>query len=146
MASSASEKTVTIPFRVASLVVIFAFILFSSFTFALPARAQDDTMRHTLKSTVYGGVIGGLIGTAVLLVSDNPEDKLSYIPTGVGVGLLLGAAYGLATGGIYYSAAVEAGPEGVDFHVPRVSRIAFYDENTASIEVINKMDLLKVRF
>ncbi|MFQ5464533.1 MAG: hypothetical protein ACE5EI_01260 [Thermodesulfobacteriota bacterium] len=146
MARKIAENPRTIHVRATSFVVAFAFVIFSFLAAAPPSHAQDETLGYTLKSTVYGGIIGGLVGTAVLLVSDRPEDKLSYIPTGVGVGLLLGAAYGLATGGTFRYAAVEAGRGGVAFHFPEVERIALYDENTAETEVISKADLLKVRF
>ncbi|MBI5902442.1 MAG: hypothetical protein HZB84_03030, partial [Deltaproteobacteria bacterium] len=59
----------------------------------LPAAARaEDTMQRTLRDSIYGGVIGALAGTAVLLLTKNPGDHLGFIPTGAGVGILVGAA------------------------------------------------------
>ncbi len=77
------KKTVTI------LLLVF-------FLFSLPAGAQD-VMEKTLHDSIYGGIIGALIGTAVMALSDEPEDNLDYIPTGAAVGVLFGAAYGLGS-------------------------------------------------
>lgn len=135
-----------LPRKLTSALVILAFFLFSTFAFNTPSYAGDDTMEHTLRSTIYGGIIGGLLGTAVMLVSDNPDNNLSYIPTGAGIGLLLGAAYGLASSGIIYSSAIETDGDTLAFHLPEVQRLEFYDENTQEEEVINKIDIFRVRF
>lgn len=133
--------------KVLTVLLVFSFFTFISATTAVTeARAEGDTMEHTLRSTIYGGIIGGLIGTAVLLVTDNPEDNLSYIPTGAGVGLLLGAAYGLASSGVVYTSAIEASEGELAFQIPEVQRQKLFDENTQSEEFISKIDVFKLRF
>ncbi len=131
--------------RAASVLLVITFFMFA----VLPsgARAQDEPLQHTLRSTLYGGVLGGLLGTAVLFLSDNQSDNLGYIPTGIGVGMLLGAAYGVATSGYFYTSAVEVDENGyTTLHLPKVDRIKVYDEVTQSTEVISKVDVFKYRF
>ena len=73
--------------KIAVLVMLFTFLTGS-------VASAEDAMDRTLKGSLYGGLIGGLIGTAVMLLTDNPDDHLEYIPTGAAVGILVGAAYG----------------------------------------------------
>lgn len=130
--------------RVVSVLVVLTFFLFA--VVPAGARAQDEPMQHTLRSTLYGGVIGGLLGTAFLFLSDNQSDNLSYIPTGIGVGMLVGAAYGVATSGYFYTSAIEVKDGYTEFHLPKVDRVRLYDENTQETETISKVDILKYRF
>lgn len=116
--------------------------------FILPARAfADETMEHTVKSALYGGVIGGLVGGAVVLLTDNPGDHLSFIPSGAAVGLLLGTAYGLATSDAVRGRAfgeIENGE--FSLRVPAIKSSETFDKKTNTFEVIGAIDLLKVRF
>ena len=73
---------------------------------SLPAVARaEDPMQKTLRDSAYGGLIGALTGTAVLLLTKNPSDHLGFIPTGAAVGVLAGAAYGIASSGAAGAAA-----------------------------------------
>lgn len=123
----------------ATLLVFLTVVLFSSSAIA------DDTMEVTLKDSIYGGVIGALIGAAVVLVSDKPEDHLSYIPTGAGVGILVGAAYGLATSGLVQSVG-EVKDGQFALGLPTIKTIKIFDENANDTEVINQVDLFKLNF
>ncbi|MBI5827611.1 MAG: hypothetical protein HZB22_07790 [Deltaproteobacteria bacterium] len=109
----------------------------------LPAAARaEDTMQRTLRDSIYGGVIGALAGTAVLLLTKNPGDHLGFIPTGAGVGILVGAAYGVASSGVVEAAAeVENGK--VAFKAPTINRVEVYDKNANNLEVINIVQLLR---
>jgi drug/metabolite transporter (DMT)-like permease len=115
-------------------------------TFFVSTRAfADETMSYTLRSTLYGGAIGALLGTAVMLLTDNPEDNLSYIPTGAGIGLLAGAAYGLASSGVVQSISeVEGGK--LTLKMPTVKRTVHFDKNVAEKEVMSSVDLFKFKF
>jgi drug/metabolite transporter (DMT)-like permease len=130
--------------RVISALLVITFLFFT----VLPsgAHAQDEPMQHTLRSTLYGGILGGLLGTAVLFLSDNQSDHLSYIPTGVGVGMLLGATYGVVTSGVMYRSAVEVDDGVAILNLPKVDRVRIFDENTQVTDVISKVDLFKYRF
>jgi hypothetical protein len=98
-----------------------------------------------LKNSIYGGILGGLLGSAVLLLSDEPDDNLSYIPTGIGVGVLLGATYGIATSGV-----VEGIGELEDgrftFNMPTLKRVEIFDENVNGRELINIVDVFRFKF
>jgi hypothetical protein len=119
--------------------LLLVFFVFTSRSFA------DDTMQYTLKNSLYGGILGGLIGSAVLLLSDEPDDNLSYIPTGVGVGVLLGAAYGIATSGVVESIGeVEDGR--FTLNMPTLKRVEIFDENMNGKELINSIDLFRFKF
>jgi hypothetical protein len=125
--------------KVSTISLLLVFFVFTSRSFA------DDTMQYTLKNSLYGGILGGLIGSAVLLLSDEPDDNLSYIPTGVGVGVLLGAAYGLATSGVVESIGeIEDGR--FTFNMPTLKRVEIFDENANDRELINSIDLLRFKF
>lgn len=119
----------------------------SVFAFSTQAKAADDAMSNTLTDALYGGAIGALVGTAVLLLTDNPGDHVDYIFTGAGIGILGGVAYGLATSGVVQRAATEYDvEEGITFAMPTIKRVEVYDEFLSKKEVINSVDLLKIRF
>ncbi|MEK7679482.1 MAG: hypothetical protein AAB356_04755 [Deltaproteobacteria bacterium] len=113
----------------------------------LPARRAiaDETMNILLKDTAYGGIIGALVGSAFVLLADKPGDHMDYIPRGAGVGLLAGAAYGIATSGLIQSAA-EINGNKVAFHVPSLKMTERYDRNANAKEFIESIDLLSYRY
>lgn len=126
-------------------VVLLAALFFAST--ASVARAEDDTMQVVLKDSLYGGVIGALIGTAIVLVTDDPEDNLEYIPTGAGIGIIAGAAYGIASTGVVQSISeVDATSGEFALNMPTFKKTVVYNENTHQTEVINSMDLFKLKF
>lgn len=109
------------------------------------ALAAESSLEGTFKDTVYGGIIGALVGSAFVLLSDHPSDHLEYIPTGAAVGLLAGAVYGLATSTTVRSfGEVENGK--FTLNVPTIKQSASYDRNTFRREVIDSVDLFKVKF
>lgn len=125
--------------KVSIISLLLVFFVFTSRSFA------DDTLEYTLKNALYGGILGGLIGSAVLLLSDEPDDNLSYIPTGIGVGVLLGAAYGLATSGVIESMGeIEDGR--FTLKMPTLKRTEIFDENVNGREFINSIDVLRFKF
>ena len=122
--------------------VITLLLLFAVFTSRSHA---DETMRYTLNNALYGGVLGGLVGAAVLLLTDEPDDHLDYILTGAGVGVLMGAAYGIATSGVIESLAkVEDGR--LTFRMPTVKRFEVFDDYSNKREMVNSIDVLSFRF
>ncbi|MDO8427212.1 MAG: hypothetical protein Q7T24_06845 [Deltaproteobacteria bacterium] len=125
-----------------------AVFLAFTFFFALSARAvmAEDSMQRTLNDSLYGGLIGALLGTAVLLLTENPDDHLSYIPTGAGIGILVGAAYGLATSGVVERAGAEVEDGRVTFNMPTVKKEKFFDEKINKVEEIESIDLIRVNF
>jgi len=65
---------------------------------ALPAQAADFEVQNTMEDALYGGAIGALVGAGAMLVSSTPSKNVSYIATGAGFGIIIGAIYGVATG------------------------------------------------
>lgn len=121
-------------------VVLLVFCLFSG-----RALAAESSLEGIFKDTVYGGIIGALVGSAFVLLSDHPGDHLEYIPTGAAVGLLAGAVYGLATSTTVRSfGEVENGK--FTLNVPTVKQSASYDRNAFRREVIDSVDIFKVKF
>lgn len=112
------------------------------------AASAQDTMQKTMRDALYGGAIGALLGAAVMLLTDNPDDHLSYIPTGAAVGVLAGAAYGIATSGVMSTAAAEIdAKEGkVSLAMPTISAEEYYDEKTNEREEIERIDLVRLTF
>ncbi len=126
--------------------ILVVFVLLALFLPSSRALA-DDTLAHTIKSAIYGGALGGLVASAVVLLTDNPGGNLGYIPTGIGVGVLLGTAYGIATSEVVQDRAFgELDGGRLNLHVPTVKATAKYDRETGTSEVVESMDLLKVRF
>jgi hypothetical protein len=121
-------------------------VAISVFAFSAQAKAADDAMSNTFRDALYGGAIGALVGTAVLLLTDNPDDHIDYIFTGAGVGILGGVAYGLATSGVVQRAATEFDGDKITLSMPTVKRVEVYDELLSKKEVINSVDLVKIRF
>lgn len=121
-------------------------VAISVFAFSAQAKAADDAMSNTLRDALYGGAIGALVGTAVLFLTDNPDDHIDYIFTGAGVGILGGVAYGLATSGVVQRAATEYDGDKITFSMPTVKRVEVYDDLLSKKEVINSVDLVKIRF
>jgi hypothetical protein len=116
-----------------------AFLAFSS------SASAEETMQHTMQSTLYGGVIGSLLGGALVLLSDNPEDNLSYIASGAGVGILVGAVYGIASSGVVQSLGeVEDGE--IKFGLPLLKRKTVFDKNVNSYDVTAEISLLNLKF
>lgn len=102
-------------------------------------------MQHTMQSTLYGGVIGSLLGGALVLLSDNPEDNLGYIASGAGVGILVGAVYGIASSGVVQSLGeVEDGE--IKFGLPLLKRKTVFDKNVNSYDVTAEISLLNLKF
>ncbi len=123
--------------------VITLLLLFAVFTTKSQA---EETMRYTLNNALYGGILGGLIGAAVLLLSDNPDDNLDYMLTGAGVGVLLGATYGIATSGVIDSIG-EIDEDGkFALKVPTMKRNNILDENTNQTELVSSINVLSLRF
>ncbi|HXI09236.1 MAG TPA: hypothetical protein VNK06_00415 [Thermodesulfobacteriota bacterium] len=119
----------------------------SVLAFSTQAKAATtDAMSNTLTDALYGGAIGALVGTAVLFLTDHPGDHLDYILTGAGVGILGGVAYGLATSGVVQRAATEYDGEKLTLAMPTIKRTEVYDEVINKKEVINSVDLFKLRF
>ncbi|MBI5453750.1 MAG: hypothetical protein HY956_03890 [Deltaproteobacteria bacterium] len=126
--------------RISALALIFTFLTFSV------ARAED-VMQQTMRDALYGGVVGALVGAAVLLLTDNPDDHLSYIPTGAGIGILAGAAYGVATSGMMItSSAAEVEDGKITFNMPTIKKEKIYDEIANRYEEIERVDLIRVKF
>ena len=126
--------------RVLTVLLVVTLLSFSRAAFA------EDLMSVTLRDALYGGVIGALLGTAVLLLTDEPEDHLDYIPAGAGVGILVGAAYGIASTGPV-GAVAEVDENGrFAFNLPQLTSDSFYDKITDTWELIGRVDLLRLRF
>jgi len=126
--------------RISALALIFTLLTFSV------VRAED-VMQQTMRDAIYGGVVGALVGAAVLLLTDNPDDHLGYIPTGAGVGVLAGVAYGVATSGMMItSSAAEVEDGKITFNMPTVKKEKVYDEIANRYEEIEQVDLIRVKF
>lgn len=126
--------------KIAALAMVFTFL-------AVSTASAQDSMQRTLRDSLYGGLIGALLGSAIMLLTDNPDDHLSYIPTGAAVGVLLGAAYGVATSGVMSTAAVEIDKkEGVSLAMPTISAEQHYDEQINEKEEIEKIELVRLTF
>lgn len=112
------------------------------------AASAQEAMQKTMRDALYGGAIGALLGTAVMLLTDNPDDNLSYIPTGAAVGVLAGAAYGLATSGVMSTAAAEIDAKDgkVSLAMPTISAEEYYDEKTNQKEEVERIDLVRLTF
>lgn len=126
--------------RISALIIVFTFITFSTNALA------EDAMQTTMRNALYGGIVGALVGSAILLLTDNPDDHLGYIPVGAGVGILAGAAYGIASSGMIRTAGAEVEDGKVTFNLPTVSTERVYDEVANAYEEIEKVDLIRVKF
>ena len=126
--------------KISTLLAFFVFVTFSGEAFA------EDMMQTTLRDALYGGIVGALIGSAVVLLTDNPEDHLGFIPTGAGVGILVGAAYGVATSGVISTAGAEIEDGKLTLNMPTIRTEKVFDEMANVQEVIEKVDLIRVRF
>ena len=125
--------------RISALALIFTLLTFSV------VRAED-VMQQTMRDAIYGGVVGALVGAAVLLLTDNPDDHLGYIPTGAGVGVLAGVAYGVATSGMMItSSAAEVEDGKITFNMPTIKKEKVYDEIANRYEEIEQVDLIRVK-
>jgi NhaP-type Na+/H+ or K+/H+ antiporter len=124
-------------------------VLAMVFTFlAVSTASAADPMQRTLRDSLYGGLIGALLGSAVMLLTDNPDDHLNYIPTGAAVGLLVGAAYGVATSGVMSTAAAEINTKegSVSLAMPTISTEQHSDEQINKKEDIEKIELVRLTF
>lgn len=126
--------------RISALIIVFTFITFSTNALA------EDAMQTTMRNALYGGIVGALVGSAILLLTDNPDDHLGYIPVGAGVGILAGAAYGIASSGVIRTAGAEVEDGKVTLNLPTVSTERVYDEVANTYEEIEKVDLIRVKF
>ncbi len=126
--------------KIAAIFILLTFCTFTTNAFA------EDMMQTTLRDALYGGIIGALLGSAVLLLSDNPDDHIGYIPTGAAVGILAGAAYGVATSGVISTAGAEIEDGKVTLNMPTVSKELVFDEVANTYEEIERVDLIRLRF
>lgn len=124
--------------------LVFAFMALT----VAPSRAEDDdAMRQTLVDAGYGGLIGALVGAGIYLVSENDDwdDNISYIPSGAGVGILVGTAYGLYKNNLK-TAATEVEGGKFTLSMPTVTTNQVYDSYTNSYEVVESIDLFRLKF
>lgn len=125
----------------------FLALLTVSFFLMSSQAMAEDSLAHTVKSAIYGGVIGGLVSGAVVLISGNAGDNLGYIPTGIGAGILLGTAYGIVTSDAVRDRAFgEINNGRLTIKIPSVKSTSTFDKTTQTSELIESVDLLKVRF
>lgn len=106
----------------------------------------DEVMTDTLRGATYGGAIGALIGGAVMVLSDDPSNNLSYIATGAAVGVLGGAAYSLSQGVVYSSSAAEYEDGRWAFNMPTFEAFGVRDIKTNVTEYIGRVNFFKARF
>ena len=59
------------------------------------ATCQASESEKMFNDVAYGGAVGALVGFGALLLSTSPKENLDYISKGAGVGIILGAAYGI---------------------------------------------------
>ncbi|MFZ5863320.1 MAG: hypothetical protein ACOYXR_10835 [Nitrospirota bacterium] len=85
---------------------------------ATPARAKDDALADVLVDGFYGGLIGAMLGTAVMMMTDNRDEHLSYITTGAALGVIGGTAYGLYSMSRYAALTIDGGR--VAWRVPTI--------------------------
>ncbi len=85
---------------------------------ATPARAKDDALADVLVDGFYGGLIGALLGTAVMAMTENRDEHLSYITTGAALGVIGGTAYGLSKLSRYAAITIDEGR--VAWRVPSI--------------------------
>lgn len=64
---------------------------------ATPCLAAENAFKTVFEHSMYGGLAGGLVGAALLVFTNKPADHLDYIAYGAAGGVLVGAAYGVAT-------------------------------------------------
>lgn len=76
------------------------FILFPSFSFAQnqgseanPNMVEKYGPRRQISTIVYMGLAGAVLGLSTLSFYGRPQDKLTNIPIGFGVGVVLGTIY-----------------------------------------------------
>lgn len=67
--------------------------------FSRPSWAQDDSSSRTasprkqIATIIFAGLAGGVLGLSTLSFYGRPQDKLSNVPMGAGVGVIIGAIY-----------------------------------------------------
>ena len=121
-----------------------AVLLFVTFSLFSTRAFADEAMKHTLRSSLYGGVIGAIVGSAIVLLTD---DHLEYIPTGAALGVLAGAAYGLATGEFIYDRSAIVVEDGkFALRLPTIKSARVFDKNANDYNLIESVDLLRVKF
>lgn len=59
-------------------------------------HAADGTVREVFSDSFHGGLVGILVGGASMLLADKPSDHKDNLSTGAGIGIILGAVYGVA--------------------------------------------------
>ena len=124
-----------------------AVLLFVTFSLFSTRAFADEAMKHTLRSSLYGGVIGAIVGSAIVLLTDDPDDHLEYIPTGAALGVLAGAAYGLATGEFIYDRSAIVVEDGkFALRLPTIKSARVFDKNANDYNLIESVDLLRVKF
>jgi len=126
--------------KISALLAFFILVTFSGQALA------EDMMQVTLRDALYGGIVGALIGSAVVLLTDNPDNHLGFIPTGAGVGILAGAAYGVATSGVITTAGAEIEDGKFTLNMPTIKTEKVYDDVVHVTEEIEKVDLIRVKF
>jgi len=105
-----------------------------------PAEARQNEVVYVLQSSFYGGLTGTLIGGAILAFRDKPSDHLSDLRIGAGVGVILGAIYGIAKTTSRSFAEIENGK--VTFQIPTLQ----WDIDQYDRSVRGSVDLLRIPF
>lgn len=59
------------------------------------SAAGNNDVQNVLDDSLYGAGLGALVGLGAALVSSQPSNNWNYITRGAGVGIILGAGYGL---------------------------------------------------
>ncbi len=63
--------------------------------FPAQASAGDYEVQNVMDDALYGAGVGALVGLGLMLLTDKPTDNWNYVSRGLGVGIIVGAAYGV---------------------------------------------------
>jgi len=99
----------------------------------MSSQAADLETQNTFEDAAYGGALGALIGAGAMLVSSSSDWK--YLLRGAGVGIIAGAAYGVAssTGAL---ATIEDGQLNLSTPIPQLAMAPNGEELALGISLL----------
>ncbi len=117
-------------------------IIAAAMAFApMQASAGDYEVQNVMDDALYGAGVGALVGLGLMLLTKKPTDNWNYVTRGLGVGIIAGAAYGVARSSKAF-AQIEDGEIHLGIPTPQFA----LQENTAGLSMVVSADLIGGRF
>ncbi len=109
--------------------------------FPVQASAGDYEVQNVMDDALYGAGVGAMVGLGLMLLTDKPTNNWNYVSRGLGIGIIAGAAYGVARSSKAF-AQIEDGEIQLGMPTPQVA----FQETSVGLGMVVSTDLIGGHF